>query len=170
MAPTPFEQMTEADFDTMVDVNLKGTCFAIQRALPLLSANASVVVTTSIANLRMGLPDFSVYAATKAALRSMVQALSLALITRGIRVNAICPGAIDTPALQTLNLPPEVLRAIQAEIAGRAPRKRFGTPEEVAQLALFLASDESSYVVGEEIVVDGGLSLVDLASTPAQKN
>ena len=68
-----------------------------------------------------------------------------------------------------MNLPPEVLRAIQAEIAGRAPRKRFGTPEEVAQLALFLASDESSYVVGEEIVVDGGLSLVDLASTPAEQ-
>lgn len=159
--PAPIEQVTEAQFDEIVGINFKGEYFSIQKALPLLSSNSSIIVTTSITN-HTGTPNFSVYAASKAALRSLVQSLSLALISRGIRVNAICPGPIDTGGFQRLRLPKEKVQAIHAEILGRSPIKRFGTPEEVAKLALFLASDDSSYVVGEEIVVDGGISLVCL--------
>lgn len=159
--PAPVELVSEAQFDEAVNVNFKGVFFTIQKALPMLSSNASVIVTTSITN-RSGAPNFSVYAASKAALRSLVQSLGLALIGRGIRVNAINPGPIDTGGFQRLELPPEVMQAVRGEISGRSPSGRFGTPEEVAKVALFLASDDSAYVVGEEIVVDGGISLVCL--------
>lgn len=159
--PAPIELVTEEQFDEIIDVNFKGEFFTIQKALPMLSGNASVIVTTSITN-QTGAPNFSVYAASKAALRSLVQSLGMALIGRGIRVNSICPGPIDTGGFNRMELPPGVLDAIKTEISGRTPIKRFGTSEEVAKVALFLASDESSYVVGEEIVVDGGISLVCL--------
>ena len=159
--PAPVDLVTEEQFDEIVDVCFKGIFFSIQKALPLLSGNASIIVTTSITN-RTGSPNFSVYGASKAALRSLVQSLGLALISRGIRVNAINPGPIDTGGFQRLALPPEVRQFIKNDIEGRSPSKRFGTPEEIAKVALFLASDDSAYVVGEEIVVDGGISLVCL--------
>jgi NAD(P)-dependent dehydrogenase (short-subunit alcohol dehydrogenase family) len=159
--PAPIEQMTEAMFDEVVNVNFKGEFFTIQKALPLMGEGSSIVVTTSLTN-RTGSPAFSVYGASKAALRSMVQALGLALIPRGIRINAVCPGPIDTGGFQRLPLPPEVHGAVKAEISGRSPIKRFGTPEEVAKVALFLACSDSAYIVGEEIVVDGGIGLVCL--------
>ncbi|MBI3283387.1 MAG: SDR family oxidoreductase [Burkholderiales bacterium] len=159
--PAPPELVSEAQFDEIMGVNFKGAFFTIQKALPMLSGKASIIVTTSITN-RSGSANFSVYGASKAALRSMVQSLSLALIGRGIRVNAINPGPIDSGGFQRLPLPPEVFQAVKGEIAGRSPIGRFGTPEEVAKVALFLASDDASYVVGEEIVVDGGISLVCL--------
>ena len=159
--PAPIEQVSEAQFDETMGVNFKGVFFSIQKALPLLSGNASIIVTTSITN-RTGSPNASVYAASKAALRSLVQSLSLALISRGIRVNAINPGPIDTGGFNRLPLPQEVFQAIKADIIGRSPIKRLGSPEEIAKVALFLASDDSAYVVGEEIVVDGGISLVCL--------
>jgi NAD(P)-dependent dehydrogenase (short-subunit alcohol dehydrogenase family) len=160
-SPAPIEQVTEAQFDKIIGVNFKGVFFTIQKALPLLSKNSSVIVTTSITN-RTGSPAFSVYGASKAALRSLVQSLGLALISRGIRVNAINPGPIDTGGFNRLPLTPEVFQGIKNDIEGRSPIKRFGTPEEVAKVALFLASDDSSYIVGEEIVVDGGISHVCL--------
>jgi NAD(P)-dependent dehydrogenase (short-subunit alcohol dehydrogenase family) len=160
-SPAPIENVTEAQFDAIVNVNFKGEFFTIQKALPILSDNASVILTTSITN-QTGSPNFSVYGACKAAQRSLVQSLGLALIDRGIRVNAICPGPIYTGAFQNLKLPKEKVQAIHADILGRSPIKRFGKPEEVASVALFLASDDSAYVVGEEIVVDGGISLVCL--------
>ncbi|MDB5813640.1 MAG: 3-oxoacyl-(acyl-carrier-protein) reductase [Rhodocyclales bacterium] len=159
--PAPIEDVTEAQFDEIMAVNFKGAFFTIQKALPLLSNNASVIVTTSITN-QTGAPNFGVYAASKAALRSLVQSLGLGLIGRGIRVNAICPGPIDTGGFNRMALPQEVMQAIKTDISGRSPIKRFGTSEEVAKVALFLASDDSAYVVGEEIVVDGGISLVCL--------
>lgn len=159
--PAPIEHVTETQFDEVVSVNFKGEFFTIQKALPLLSNNASIIVTTSITD-RTAAPNFSVYAATKAALRSLVQSLGVALIGRGVRVNSICPGPIETGGFNRMPIPADVLAAIKNDISGRSPSKRFGTPEEVAKIALFLASDESSYVVGEEIVVDGGISLVCL--------
>lgn len=159
--PAPIELVTEAQFDETIGINFKGVFFSIQKALPLLSGNASIIVTTSITN-RTGSPNVSIYGASKAALRSLVQSLGLALISRGIRINAINPGPIDTGGFNRLPLPQDALQAIKSDIEGRSPIKRFGTPEEVAKVALFLASDDSAYVVGEEIVVDGGISLVCL--------
>jgi NAD(P)-dependent dehydrogenase (short-subunit alcohol dehydrogenase family) len=159
--PAPIELVTEAMFDQVVDANLKGAFFTIQKALPLMAAGGSIIVTTSVTNLS-GAPNFSVYGASKAALRSLVQSMGLALIERGIRTNAICPGPIDTGGFQRLPVPAPVMAAIKGEISGRSPIKRFGTPEEVAKVALFLASDDAAYIVGEEIVVDGGISLVCL--------
>jgi len=158
-APAPFEAVSESQFDQIIGINLKGTFFCIQKALPLLNKNSSVIVTTSIAN-QLGSPNFSVYGASKAALRSLVQSLSLDLINRGIRINAISPGPIATPIFDRLGLPPDAIRARKNEIEHKSPIKRFGTPNEIANVALFLASEDSSYMTGEEIVVDGGMSLL----------
>jgi NAD(P)-dependent dehydrogenase (short-subunit alcohol dehydrogenase family) len=155
----PFECVSEASFDLMMAINIKGVFFTIQKALPLLSHNASVIITTSITN-QMGSPNFSVYGACKAAQRSLVQSLGLELIGGGIRINAISPGPIATPMYGRVGLPEEVEQMVKAEIMKKSPIKRFGTPEEVARAALFLASDDSSYIVGDEIVVDGGMTLL----------
>lgn len=157
--PAPLEQISESRFDEIMDINFKGVFFCIQKALPLLGKNSSVIVTTSITN-QLGSPNFSVYGASKAALRSLVKSLSLELIQRGIRVNAISPGPIATPIFDRFGLPPEAVHARKNEIERKSPSKRFGTPDEIAKVALFLASDDSAYVVGEEIVVDGGMSLL----------
>lgn len=159
--PSPLELTTEEQFDEIMGINFKGVFFTIQKALPLLNPQASIIVTTSITN-RSGTPNFSVYAASKAALRSLVQSLALTLIDRGIRVNAINPGPIDSEGFNRLPLPNDVFTAIKTDIADRSPIKRFGTPDEVAKVALFLACSDSAYIVGEEIVVDGGISLVCL--------
>lgn len=157
--PAPFEHVSEAQFDELASVNFKGVFFTIQKALPLLAPQASVIVMTSISN-QMGSPNFSVYAACKAALRSMVQTLGLELIPRGIRVNAISPGPIATPMWNKFGMPDEVAQAVQADVQQKSPIKRFGQTDEVARTALFLASEDASYIVGQEIVVDGGMSLL----------
>lgn len=156
-APAPFELVTEQQFDSSVAVNFKGVFFTIQKALPLLATDASIIVTTSISN-QTGAPNFGVYAACKAALRSLVQTTALELIGRGVRVNAISPGPIDTPGFGRWGVPQEIVDAARADFTHRSPAKRFGQPEEVAKAALFLACDDSSYCVGTEIVVDGGFS------------
>ncbi|MCC2637569.1 MAG: 3-oxoacyl-[acyl-carrier protein] reductase [Moraxellaceae bacterium] len=155
----PLEHVSEARFDEVMDVNIKGAFFTLQKALPLLATPASVIMTTSITN-RMGSPHFSVYAASKAALRSLVQSLALELVGRGVRVNAISPGPIETPIYERVGLPAAMVQGIKGEIARKSPSGRFGTPEEVAKVALFLACEDSAYLVGEEIVVDGGMSLL----------
>lgn len=157
--PAPFEQVTEAQFDESSAVLFKGVFFTIQKALPLLSKGASVVVTTSISNQK-GSPNFSVYAACKAALRSLVQTLGLELLARGVRINAVSPGPISTPGFgRRWGVPPEVVQAARDNFVQKSPMKRFGEADEVAKVVLFLASDDSSYLVGEEIKVDGGVSL-----------
>lgn len=157
--PAPLEAVSEATFDETVGINLKGVFFTLQQALPLLREGSSVIVTTSITN-QLGSPNFSVYAACKAALKSLVASLALELIPRKIRINAVSPGPISTPMFDRFGLPPEVAQGIKDEIQGKSPIRRFGNPEEIAKVNLFLASDDSSYVVGEEIVVDGGMSLL----------
>lgn len=157
--PAPFELVSEAHFDMLSNVNLKGVFFTIQKALPLLKPGASVIVTTSIAN-QMGAPNFSVYAACKAALRSLVQTLGLELIGKGIRTNAISPGPIETPIWGKFGIPSDAQKAVREDVLRKSPARRFGNPDEVARLALFLASADSSYMVGQELVVDGGMSLL----------
>lgn len=158
-SPAPVELVTEAQFDELMGINFKGVFFTIQKALPLLGGNASIIVTTSITN-QLGSPNFSVYGASKAALRSLVGSLGLELVGRGIRVNAISPGPIATPIFDRFGIPSDAVDVIKGEIERKSPIKRFGTPDEIAKVALFLASEDSAYVVGEEIVVDGGMSLL----------
>lgn len=153
----PFEAVTEEDFDLQMDVNLKGSYFTIQKAIPLFNDNASVILTTSI-NAHLGMPNSSIYAASKAAMLSMARTLSAELIGRGIRVNAISPGPIQTPLYDRLGLTPEQAAAFAEGVKGQVPMGRFGTPEEIAKTALFLASSDSAFILGTEIIADGGMS------------
>lgn len=157
--PGSCESFSEERFDETVGINFKGAFFTIQKALPLLRPGASVIVTTSISNQK-GSPNFSVYAACKAALYSLVKSLSLELAGRGIRVNAVSPGPINTPRFGSRwGVPPEVVQAARDDFVRKSPLKRFGDPDEVARAVLFLACDDSSYMVGTELVVDGGAVL-----------
>jgi NAD(P)-dependent dehydrogenase (short-subunit alcohol dehydrogenase family) len=153
----PFEAVSEEFYDAILDVNLKGSYFTIQKALPLLADGASIVLNTSI-NANIGMANTSVYAASKAALLSLARTLSAELVGRNIRVNAISPGPVTTPILGRLGMPPEALEQTLQAIASQIPMKRFGRPEEIAKTALFLASSDSSFLLGTEIVADGGMS------------
>jgi NAD(P)-dependent dehydrogenase (short-subunit alcohol dehydrogenase family) len=153
----PVEAVTEELCDSIMDINFKGAYFTIQKALPLLSDNASIILNTSI-NAHIGMPNSSVYAASKAALITLARTLSAELVGRGIRVNAISPGPITTPIFNRLGLPPEALEETEKSIREQVPMKRFGRPEEIAKTALFLASSDSSFLLGTEIVADGGMS------------
>jgi NAD(P)-dependent dehydrogenase (short-subunit alcohol dehydrogenase family) len=150
---TPFESTTEEVYDELFAINVKGAYFTVQKLAPLLSAGAGVVLTTSIANV-IGLRDTSVYAAGKAALRSMARSLSRELLPRGIRVNAISPGPIDTGILESM-MTAEAAEQFKAERVANNPMRRFGTPDEVARAAAFLAFD-ATYTTGAEFAVDGG--------------
>lgn len=147
---------TEALFDEMIGVNFKGAYFTLQKAIPYLNNNASVIITTSYFN-SIGFGGSSLLSASKAALRSLVRVASAELVEKGIRVNAISPGAIATPLWGKIGLPEDVLKSAGEAITSQIPVKRFGQPEEVARAVLFLASDDSSYIIGNEIAVDGGL-------------
>jgi len=153
----PVDAVTEEFFDSIMDINFKGAYFTIQKALPLLNDNASIILNTSIlANI--GMPNTSVYAASKAALMTLARTLSAELISRGIRVNAVTPGPVATPILGRMGMPPEILEETEKNIQAQVPMKRFGRPEEIAKTVLFLASSDSSFLLGTEIVADGGLS------------
>src|SRR2546426_5962223 len=151
------DEATEAHFDRIFDTNVKGAYFTIQKALPLLAPGASIILNGSIAGL-MGMPGSSVYAASKAAVRSLARTLSADLVDRGIRVNVISPGPITTPILDRLGLSPEKREEFAAGMQQNVPLKRLGDPREIAHAAVFLASDESTFFVGAELVADGGLS------------
>jgi NAD(P)-dependent dehydrogenase (short-subunit alcohol dehydrogenase family) len=153
---TDISATTEAFFDEMININFKGAFFTLQKAIPHLNNNASVIITTSYLN-GTGLGGSSLLSASKAALRSLVRVASAELLEKGIRVNAISPGAIATPLWGKIGLPDEVLKATGEAITNQIPVKRFGSPEEVAKAVLFLANGDSSYIIGSEIAVDGGL-------------
>jgi len=155
----PIEAVTEQLFDSIMDINFKGAYFTIQKSLPLLNDNASIILNTSI-NAHIGMPNSSVYAASKAALLTLARTLSAELVGRGIRVNAISPGPVTTDILNRLGLPAEALEQTQKFLIDQIPMKRFGRPEEIAKTALFLASSDSSFLLGTEIVADGGMSHV----------
>ena len=152
----PAEQVDEAFFDQHFDINVKGLFFTVAKALPLMSKGGTIVLNSSVAG-SSGMPGTTVYAATKAAVRSLARTFSSELGPKGIRVNAVSPGPIETPIFGKLGLTKEAVEGFAETITKRTALARFGRPEEIANTVLFLASDESSYVVGAEFVVDGGV-------------
>jgi len=152
---SPLISYTEELFDEISDINFKGTFFTIQKALPHLNDGASIVITGSAAS-EAGLEGASAYSATKAAVRSLARNFSADLLGRGIRVNVLSPGHVDTPIHQRLGLSDEQVKELRANLANGVPIKRGGTLEEMANGYLFLASADSSFMVGAEIVMDGG--------------
>ena len=152
----PIADTADAIFDEIVATNLKGAFNTVRHAIPLLADGASIAITTSWLN-RMGFAGSSVVAMTKAALRALVRVAAAELGPRNIRVNALCPGANETPLWGKLGLPPDELKAAGEGITAQIPAKRWGKPEEIARAALFLACEDSSYVNGTELQVDGGL-------------
>jgi len=152
----PIADTTEDLFDEMIGINFKGAYFTLQRAIPHLNNNASVIITTSWLN-SIGFGGSSLLSASKAALRSVVRVASAELIEKGIRVNAVSPGAIGTPLWGKIGLPEEVLKAAGEAITNQIPVKRWGQAEEIAKTVLFLAAADSSYIIGNELMVDGGL-------------
>ncbi|CAM5630176.1 MULTISPECIES: SDR family oxidoreductase [Streptomyces] len=153
------EQVTEEHFDTTFDTNVKGVLFTVQKALPLLNDHSSVILTGSTA-ASVGNEAFGVYGASKAAIRSFARTWANELRTRTIRVNTIAPGPIATPGIDGLAPNDEQAAQLRDTLAAGVPLRRMGQPQEVASLALFLATDQSSYITGTEIFIDGGANQV----------
>jgi NAD(P)-dependent dehydrogenase (short-subunit alcohol dehydrogenase family) len=155
----PLADTTPEFFDHMSAVNFRGAFFTVQRALPLLREGASVILITSTIN-ESGVPGLTVYAATKAAVRSLARGLAAELIQRKIRVNALSPGIIDTPIFDRLGMDAQQVEGLKRDLEGQVPMGRLGTTDEIARAAVFLASDDSSYVTGCELPVSGGLGQI----------
>jgi NAD(P)-dependent dehydrogenase (short-subunit alcohol dehydrogenase family) len=155
----PLGKITEEFYDSIFDVNVKGLLFTVQKALPLLPDGASIILNASVVASK-GLPANSVYSATKAAVRSFARTWAADLKPRRIRVNAVSPGLTDTPGLNDLLASAETGRERMKSIATSVPLGRMGDPDEVARAVVFLASDDSSYITGTELFVDGGFAQV----------
>jgi len=154
----PVEKWDEAGFDRTFDINVKGPFFLIQSLLPVFANPASIVLMTSV-NAHIGMATSSIYAASKAALLSMIKTLSGELVSRGIRVNAVSPGPISTPLYDKFGGSKDHLKEVSDYIISQVPQKRFGAPSEVAKAVVFLASDESPFTLGGELLIDGGMAL-----------
>jgi NAD(P)-dependent dehydrogenase (short-subunit alcohol dehydrogenase family) len=154
----PFDQVTEEFFDETVSVNLKGVFFTVHKALPLLLPGAAVVLNASI-NAHKGMPGTTVYGATKAAVVNLAKTLSADLVDRGIRVNAISPGPVESALLSRMGISDEQLHQTQDWIKSQVLLKRFADPAEIAEAVLYLCSSASAYIVGTEVVIDGGMTL-----------
>jgi NAD(P)-dependent dehydrogenase (short-subunit alcohol dehydrogenase family) len=156
----PIGEITEEHFDKYFGINVKGTLFTVQKALPLMPEGAAIVINASMVSIK-GFPAFSVYAATKAALRSFARTWSVDLKDRKLRVNVVSPGTIITPGYKNeLGLSDEQIEQFKAQAAATTPLGRAGTPDEIAKAVVFLASDDSSYVAGIELFVDGGAAQI----------
>ncbi len=155
----PFETFREEDYDHVFDTNVKAPFFTVQKALPLLSTGASVLINASAVSSK-GLPGAAAYSATKAAVRSLVRTWAAELAPRGIRVNAISPGPIETPLWAKTGLPEELTSEFGENIGQLTPLGRFGRADEMASAAAFLASDDASYVTGADLQADGGFAQV----------
>jgi NAD(P)-dependent dehydrogenase (short-subunit alcohol dehydrogenase family) len=151
----PLGQITEQQFDETFNTNVKGVLFTVQKALPLIVDGGAIVLNASIVSVQ-GVPSFSVYSASKAAVRSFARGWTNDLKDRKIRVNVVSPGPVDTPGLSGLAQTEEQKQALYAQLASSVPLGRVGTPEEIAKAAVFLASDDASYIAGIELFVDGG--------------
>ena len=153
----PIDQWDEKSFDRSLAINFKGPFFLIQSLLPLFANPASIVLDASI-NAHIGMPSTSVYGASKAALLSLARTLSGELAPRGIRVNAISPGPIATALYSKLGMSEQQAKGMAEQLTAQVPARRFGRPEEIAKTILFLASDEASFIVGSDLIIDGGLA------------
>ncbi len=151
----PFGSITEEHFDGLFNVNVKGVVFTVQKALPLIPNGGSIVLNASIVSVK-GFPSFSVYSATKAAVRSFARTWTTDLKDRGIRVNAVSPGPIDTPLLNETFSNPDEMKALASTVV----MGRLGQPDELAKAVVFLASADASFVTGIELFVDGGVAQV----------
>jgi NAD(P)-dependent dehydrogenase (short-subunit alcohol dehydrogenase family) len=154
----PIAEVTEAMFDEIVTINLKGAFFTVQKALPLMARGSAVVLNASI-NAHIGLPGTTVYGATKAAVVNMAKTMSADLAERGIRVNAVSPGPVETPIFGRAGISSEQSRETKEWLQNQTLVKRMGGPEEIAEAVLYLSSDVSSFVVGTELVIDGGMTI-----------
>ncbi len=152
----PLANFTEEQFDKLSDINFKGTFFSVQKALPYLNDGASIVLTSSVV-AEKGVPNHSAYAATKAAVRSLARSFSAELLDRRIRVNVLTPGPVDTPVFETITSTKEEAEAAKAGMGNFTPAKRVASAHEIAEANLYLASDDSSFMVGGEILIDGGI-------------
>jgi NAD(P)-dependent dehydrogenase (short-subunit alcohol dehydrogenase family) len=155
----PLGEITEEHFDRIFGANVKGLLFTVQKALPLMPGGASIILNASIV-ASTGNPAFSVYSASKAAVRSFARTWVLDLKERKIRVNAVSPGPIDTPGLDGLAQTGKIGEQLKASLVASVPLGRLGTPDEVARAAVFLASDDSSFITGTELFVDGGAAQI----------
>jgi NAD(P)-dependent dehydrogenase (short-subunit alcohol dehydrogenase family) len=155
----PLGQITEEHFDKTFGVNVRGTLFTVQKALPLMPDGAAIIVNGSIASIK-GMPAFGVYAASKAALRSFARTWSVDLKDRKIRVNVISPGTVITPGYKSGGLSDEQIEEFEAQASAATPLGRAGTPDEIAKAVVFLASDDSSFITGIELFVDGGAAQI----------
>lgn len=160
----PFEMVTESVFDAISNVNQKGVFFTLQKFLPILNDNASVILTSALGATTNGAPATSVYNATRAALNSYVRSLSFELAPKGIRINSVSPGPIETPIFTKAGLPAEAMQGMAAAMQQKIPLKRFGTASDVAKLISFLSSDDSSFITGSEYLIDGGIGRVPVMS------
>jgi NAD(P)-dependent dehydrogenase (short-subunit alcohol dehydrogenase family) len=153
-------EITEEHFDKYFGINVKGTLFTVQKALPLMPSGGSIVVNGSMVSVK-GVPGFGVYAATKAALRSFARTWAVDLKGRNIRVNVVSPGTVVTPAYRTeLGMNDEQIKEFVMQSAAATPLGRAGTPDEIAKAVVFLASDDASYITGTELFVDGGAAQI----------
>jgi len=153
----PFDEVTEEFFDETVNINMKGVFFTVQKAIPLMSKGSAIVLNASI-NAHMGMPGTTVYGATKAAVINMAKTVSRDLLEKGIRVNAISPGPITSALLGRDGMSQEKVQEIKDWIQSQVPIKRFGTPEEIAAGVLYLTAPESAFVLGAELIIDGGMA------------
>lgn len=155
----PVADLTEQVYDDIFNINLKGPVFTVQAALPHFNKGASILLNTSVSNVK-GMPGVAAYGASKAALRSFARTLAAELADQNIRVNAVSPGPIETPIWEKTNLTQEQIEGFASGVSSQVPLGRFGKAEEVAKAALFLVSEDASYITGAELAVDGGMTQV----------